>query len=621
MALRLVESDDIIAVEPMNQTHAQALLEKKLGPQEDQEDLAELTVALEFMPLAIVQAAAYIKHRAPRASVKQYLEEIRKSDRRKISLLDREGGQLRRDREAKNSIILTWQISFDFIQKIRPTAADLLSLMSFCDRQGIAECLLRYASESTDNRHNRKEDWDDDNKMGSVDSDTNDQFEDDIITLRNFSFISCMTDATSFEMHRLVQLATQKWLEVHGQFERWQQQFIRHLSREFPTGEYENWEKCQLLSPHIQSAILHRPSADDSLQDWTQLLYRAAWFSLRKGKGSEAENMAIMVIATIKRSPGPGDKITLLQSMNIVALALKNQGKHEKAETMLQQVLKRYKKVLGVDHSITLASMNNLGVVLRDQGKYEEAKAMNQQVLKRYKKILGANHPHTLASMSNLGLVLNDQGKYKKAEIIHRQALETRKKILGVDHPDTLASMNDLGSVLNNQGKYDEAEIMYRRVLEMREKILGVDHPDILVTMNNLGSVLNNQEKYEEAEVMHRRALEKYQKVLGADNPNILLNMWHLAITWEKQDRHAEASRLLDACVKLQRRTLGPTHPYTVSATAQLEDWQQSQSSHELSAHVLVDSIVFPTRPAAVEVVSLGKPRKRDIIIRLFQKR
>ena len=65
----MVEQSDIIAVEPMDEAHALALFEKKLGKQGESQDVAELAATLEFMPLAIVQAAAYISQRAPRSSV------------------------------------------------------------------------------------------------------------------------------------------------------------------------------------------------------------------------------------------------------------------------------------------------------------------------------------------------------------------------------------------------------------------------------------------------------------------------------------------------------------------------------------------------------------------------
>lgn len=82
----------------------------------------------------------------------------------------------------------------------------------------------------------------------SSQSSQSDEFEEDVVALRNFSFISNNADGTTFEMHRLVQLATRKWLEAHGQLEKWKQQFVRKLCEEFPTGEYENWAVCQELS-------------------------------------------------------------------------------------------------------------------------------------------------------------------------------------------------------------------------------------------------------------------------------------------------------------------------------------------------------------------------------------
>ena len=143
MALRTVEDYDIIPVEPMNESQAISLFEKKFGVQSDLSAIDQLATALEFMPLAIVQAAAFIKQRAPRESVAQYLERFQKSDKQKINLLDYGGGQLRRDPEAKNAILVTWQISFEDIQERRPSAAGLLSLMSFFDRQGIPSSLLQ----------------------------------------------------------------------------------------------------------------------------------------------------------------------------------------------------------------------------------------------------------------------------------------------------------------------------------------------------------------------------------------------------------------------------------------------------------------------------------------------
>ncbi len=53
----------------MAETEALVLLKKKLGSLSDMNMVAGLVGALELLPLAISQAAAYIRARAPRSSV------------------------------------------------------------------------------------------------------------------------------------------------------------------------------------------------------------------------------------------------------------------------------------------------------------------------------------------------------------------------------------------------------------------------------------------------------------------------------------------------------------------------------------------------------------------------
>jgi hypothetical protein len=240
-ALKLVERRDIVTVGPMDQRGAVMLFEKKLGTLDDSSRVAELAAVLEYMPLAIVQAAAFISQRAPLCSVAKYLDEYRKSERKRTSLLDYDEGQLRRDWEAKNSIIVMWQILFEHIQQTRPSAAGLLSLMSFFDRQGILKSLLGRQEEQKDVRVGQqqeiKEDVDSDEDGNTSQSSTDDDDLDaDIVALRSFCFILVETDGATFEMHALVQLATRRWLEANRQLERWKQQFISNLHAKFPTG-------------------------------------------------------------------------------------------------------------------------------------------------------------------------------------------------------------------------------------------------------------------------------------------------------------------------------------------------------------------------------------------------
>lgn len=381
-AKQLVERSDIIPIEPMQDAAARALLHSKLGDVTSIDaDVAELAILLDCMPLALVQAAAYIRERAPRCSVRQYIEQYRQSDNSKTSLLNQEAEQLRRDQSASNSVLITWQISFEHVRSIRKSAADLLSLMSFFDRQGIQEYLLY-----TDNSNGTGED-------NTSAANQHSGFEDDIHTLRDYSFIK-IRDNKTFEMHSLVQLATRKWLDNRDEIDKWRSQFVVNLCANFPTAEFENWATCQALFPHVKVALTQQPEDNEALKSWAVLLRNAASFSNTQGKGKEAEDMSIVSIKVLKDLLGEEDEKTL-HSMHDLAYAMNLQGRLDEAESLIRHLLPLMKKVIGLEHPDTLLSMHNLAVMLASQHHYDEALSLSERAYAGRCTVLGEEHPGT----------------------------------------------------------------------------------------------------------------------------------------------------------------------------------------------------------------------------------
>ncbi|KAF2022622.1 hypothetical protein EK21DRAFT_119566 [Setomelanomma holmii] len=405
-ALKLVERRDIIYVEPMDDAEGLALFKKKLGPQDNNSDVAELAAALEYMPLAIVQAAAYILQRGSRCSVAKYLDEYRKSEHKRTSLLNRDEGHLRRDREAKNSILVTWQVSFEYIQQTRSSATDLLSLMSFFDRQGISEDLLRPCTKRQGAQTIQTEqvgmdtdsDLEDDVSQSSA---GDDEFGDDVVVLQIFCFISTDASGRMFEMHALVQLATRMWLEANSELEKWKQQFVSNLRAAFPTGEYENWAACQPLYAHAKAAMGQQPKDESVIAEWATVLYRAAWFAERTGNIADAEMLAMKALRARKKVLGQEHE-DMLWSIAMVGLAYKLGGQWDDAEKLEVQVMQTRKKKLGADHPDTLTSMNNLASTWKVQGRSVEAVALMGQCVQQGQQVLKASHPSLKSSLAVL---------------------------------------------------------------------------------------------------------------------------------------------------------------------------------------------------------------------------
>ncbi|KAH8727392.1 P-loop containing nucleoside triphosphate hydrolase protein [Phaeosphaeriaceae sp. PMI808] len=377
VAFRLTGSyADITRVQPMDQAHALALLRNKLDGSFEQDDAAALVEALDYMPLAIAQAAAYIGQRAPRATVSRYLQDLRKGDRDRAKLLEMDIEDSRRDGTASNSIIATWQISFEHILSARPSATRLLSLMSLFDRQGIPESLL--------GGHYQK------------DNDASPDFEDDLNTLTSFSLVATDVDGHQFEMHRLVQFSTRKWLELQGELEVWRERYVRLMDDSYPVGRYENWKACQALFPHAQATVACRPAGGSALEAWASVLFKAAWY---------ADDM----------------------------------GNYDVAQEMGRGALEAREAALGAEHPSTLTSVSNLGLVLEKQGKYEEAEAMHRRDLEGSEKVLGRDHPDTLTSAYYLAYLFHQRQQYVSASELYQIAYNGYLKALGSEHPTTVA--------------------------------------------------------------------------------------------------------------------------------------------------------------------------------------
>ena len=581
LAHRLVgKRSNLIEMGPMREMEALTLLKTKLGLDSywDEEAAGDLIHVLDLIPLAISQAAAYIQAGAPGRSLKTYLDEFRKSELTKARLLTHDAGDLRRDSTASNAVLTTWHISFEHIRSMRPSAADLLALMSFFDRSNIPKWVLKderlrdgvYIA--SDNR--LTEDESEDESVGN-EGNAKDEFEDNLAILQNYCLVTVKGEGDDFEMHSLVQLSTREWLEALGLQETFQQRYVERMAAAFPTAQYENWSICRTLFAHVQAALNYQPN-NEGVKQWTTLLYNGGRFAWLQGRYDVAKMMVSKAQKALEKRFGKNDRATL-SSTSLFALITKNQGRWDEAERLEVEVMEIYKTMFGADYPDTLMSMGNLASTFRNQGRWEEAEKLEVQVMEGCKIKLGPDHPDTLTSMSNLASTYRNQGRWEEAKKLEVQVMESRKMMLGPDHPDTLTSMANLASTYRDQGRWEDAEKLQLQVVESRKMKLGPDHPDTLTSMANLASTYQDQGRWEEAESLEIQVMEMSKTKLGADHPSTLTSMGNLASTYRKQGRWEEAEKLEVQVTKSLQSKLGADHPDTLTSMANLASTYRDQ--------------------------------------------
>ncbi|PQE27903.1 hypothetical protein CJF30_00009096 [Rutstroemia sp. NJR-2017a BBW] len=570
----------VLELTDMGQTEAKQLLERritKLALLNEEKAVAKLLELLTYLPLAIIQASAFINKTG--ITMSEYISLLQQSDRG-AELFDDHVEDPNRYPELDSTTAKTWHISFDHIQSQDPLAAEYLSFMACINNINIPQSLLPPSS----------------SLIQTIKA---------IGTLKGYAFIvEHQVDMQQsqkekvFDMHQLVHMALILWLKKRDEWAPCMDKVISRLKELIPHGGHANREIWTKYLPHaIHAAALE---GVDSIA-MAQLLDRVGKCQATLGQYRAAEETHRLVFSVRRKTFGKEDPRTLA-SMNEVGVALGQQGKYEAAEAMYRQALAVRKKVFSKNRPDTLL-MNNIAYALSRQGRYGEAEEMYKQTLIGYTKVHGADHPSTLTSMNNLASIYREQGRWSEAEILQLQVLETRKRTSGPDHPSTLVSMGNLASTYRDQGRWIEAERLEIQVLETSSRVRGLEHPDTLIGMGNLAMTYRKQGRWDEAQELQVEVitvrervlgpehvatlgsilnlastywnkgqwdeaedLQTYERILGPEHPHTLVGMGNLAMTYRDQGRLDEAEKLQVRVMDIRKRVLGQKHPATLTS-------------------------------------------------------
>ena len=536
------EDDCIVPVDCFPDSDALFLLRKKLprdkSPEEDAKELVRL---LEYLPLAITQAAAYISNGAGRMTISRYLGYFRSDQIRYLELaandIRREANGL--DKDFSNSVLKTWYITFKYLKKHHMDAAECLCLMSLIFGQGIPlEYLL--CGEKPDQH----------------------EIEESVAPLISFQLISEEVGG-AYSIHRLVQLSVQSWLSSNGDFSHQAETVVRVLYHRFPVATHENWNTCEALAPHVDIASAYELSTLESLENLSLLMNDLALYFVSKGYWAIALERALKAQKISLDTFQEGLHMTRYMAEGTMIQIYENFGKREEAEVLARSLESRAKENYEISDPRTMQAISLLGEALLSCGKYLEADRVIREALQLREENLGKDHEKTLASLSYLAIALMTQNNYKTASQIMETLVERSKKDKGSAHIDTLLHMNNYGLLLTSLGRLREAEHLLYDTLGKRRDVLGEKHPATILTMGiyALGLILQN--KLEDAQTWNEQALKlfKNNNLEGQSKLQLLHNRGFILL---KNDHDLEAKKCMEEVVQLRKHDLGSHHPETL---------------------------------------------------------
>ncbi|CEJ93674.1 hypothetical protein VHEMI09249 [[Torrubiella] hemipterigena] len=483
------------------------------------EEIGRIVRELGYLALAITLAGSYVSHKPRLTShLYEYLDEYRKQRKRVLEMKPTKVVH-----HYDHSVMATWEMSYAAVGDKLPAACRLLTLLTFLNYEDIY--LELFAQRSLAARFVSRS-WSWLIQEGEVDLHL---LEDSFAMLEKYSLLQRLQNGPKYSMHRLVHAWGYDRLVDPQNISLYCIAASKLLIGAVANTKYfRTTPQSKLrLAPHIQANF-----------------ERASWLM----RGVE------------------GDRIDLVDGIEILAIFLSKIGRWYEALPLETEVLEKRRQILGDEHLDTIFARSNVACILGDQGKLKEAAAMYNEVLMKRRQILGDEHLDTILAISNVARILGYQGKLKEAAAMQNKVLEKRRQILGDEHLDTITAINDLATTLANQGKLKEATAMFNDVLEKRRQILSNEHLDTISTMHNLATTLGHQGKLEEAIMMLNEVLEKKKQILGDEHPNTLIAMSNLATALGCQGKLKEAIVMLNKVLEKQRQILGDKHPDTILA-------------------------------------------------------
>ena len=475
-------------------------------------EASKIVTLLGYLPLAIEQAAAYIREIS-----KNIFNFIKRYTAARILFAKDPPKGIR---YYSKSVATTWSLSFE---KCSTDASKLLRLLAFLNPDGI---LIEFLEDG----------------IGGVDEQLqqilpeSERFDRALSELEQFSLIKRQEDGKSSKIviHRLVQAVVKDEMPREV-FSDMTEAIIELCDSAFPrdwntsgTMDNETRLRCRKFQNQILTPLSDVPLIDSVLV--ANLSYRVGIFLRQDGKYRESAELLRKAVSVFEKVVGSDHRDTF-RAKSELARTFDDQGLSGDASSLYESILEEATRLLGDEELDVLEVKRQLAWVYHEQNRMEDAVKLAEEVLDARMRLLGHEHPDTLMAMSSLAVTYSDQRNWEEVIRLEEKVLEARTRLLGEEHPDTLTAMSNLAVTYSEQEKLEDAVPLGEKVLEARTRLLGEEHPGTLTAMSNLAAIYSDQRNWDDSVKLEEKVLEARIRLLGHEHPDTLTSMRNLKIS------------------------------------------------------------------------------------------
>jgi hypothetical protein len=248
-------------------------------------------------------------------------------------------------------------------------------------------------------------------------------------------------------------------------------------SGSYPTAR----DLSQLITDACKEDDTYGPEHPHTL---TARYYRAYWTG-EAGDAAGARDQLAALLPIRERVQGAEDPNTLT-TRHELARWTGHAGDPAGARDQLAALLPIRERVSGPEHPGTLVTRHELAYWTGGAGDAAGARDQYAALLPIRQRVQGAEHPHTLNTRSQLARWTGHAGDPAGARDQLAALLPIRERVLGAEHPVTLTTRANLAYWTGAAGDPARARDQYAALLPIDERVLGAEHPGTLTTRANL---------------------------------------------------------------------------------------------------------------------------------------
>jgi tetratricopeptide (TPR) repeat protein len=517
----------------------------------ERQECLEIVSELGFLPLAIEQAAAYIREETK--DLFMFLPIYRKNRAKFHSQKSTANRSY-----YEESLATTWRIAFQHIEEGSVEASRLLRLLAFLNPDGILLSFLEVGMNGLKA------------ELRSVITDIGTLYKS-LAELERFSLIRRERDEELGQIiliHRLVQAIIKDEMEP-DLFAEMEVEILGLCRTAYP--KWHDWEPNALQQTRIIQAQVILPLL--SLRriksiHLVNILLEVGTSLLQDGKDQQACGLVEMAMRVVNEV-GNIDEAYKLEVVGVLAAVYTSFGDLKRAVVLLEKQVEGFARLSGKHAPQTLVAMTRLSYLYAEQGDLQAAMKLQEEVLDVGKVTVspGKEHSDTVEAMHELAVTCYSLQELERGCELGKKALNAKISLYGKNHPETLSTLALLACIYRSQGELVQSKNLQEEVLDACTTLFGKSHPRYLEAILSLGDTIRQQGDLDGAVKLHKEALEISMRINVKEHIQTFIALQSLAISYQEAGRLEESINLLEEAQATMKKHRGEDHRHTLSAT------------------------------------------------------